>query len=166
MSTTSVPMVTMASSDGVQVQASLLAVKKSVIIKTMLEDLGEERTADRPIPIPAVDGETLRKIAEWCEHYATSGPGGGRGRGFQDSTDLTQWDRDFLVIRDELLLKLSKAANYLEIPDLLDCTVLMIAMKLERMSTEEMREVLNISSDYSQEEEDALRATHAWAFQD
>ncbi|KAI1351221.1 s-phase kinase-associated protein 1 [Xylaria sp. FL0043] len=166
MSTISTPTVTMVSSDGVQVQASLLAVKKSITIKIMLADLGEERTAYEHIPLPAVDGETLRKIAEWCEHYATSEANGERGRGFRDSTDLTRWDCEFLAIRNGLLIKLANAANYLEIPDLLDCTTLMVAISLERKSTEEMREILNISNDFSPEQEEALRETHAWAFED
>ncbi|KAI1425339.1 s-phase kinase-associated protein 1 [Xylaria sp. FL1777] len=170
----SIPMATVVSNDGFEIQASLLAVKQSITLGTMLELLDEDQTTDLPIPVPEVDGETLQKITEWCEYHREDSiseqdkqqktPEGKRKKVRASRWNIPKWDADFLAsVDNNSLLKLANAANYLEIPILLQYTIYKIAQKLVGMSTQEMREFLNIQNDFSAEEEASIRAANAWA---
>ncbi|KAI0433429.1 S-phase kinase-associated protein 1A [Xylaria sp. FL1042] len=171
MPTNLTTMVTMIGNDGLEVRTSLAALKQSITLKTMLEDLEEDKTTDLPIPVPGVDGKTLKKIVEWCEYHRNDPVSEFQGQPDSEidlnklrKSPIPEWDAKFLAVDRELIFKLANAANYLEITLLLKYTILAISKKLESMSTEQMRKYLNISNDYSKEEEAALRATHAWAF--
>ncbi len=162
------PMVTLVSKDGFEFQATLPAVKQSITLRIMLEVLDEEQTTGLPIPIPEVEGETLQKIIEWCEYHCQDSlpelekkhtPRGNGGK----ANKLPKWDENFLAVSDrDLLFKLTNAANYLDIPLLLRYAVCTIARKLEHMSTEEMREFLNIQNDFTPAEEASIRVDNAW----
>ncbi|KAK5633230.1 hypothetical protein RRF57_008944 [Xylaria bambusicola] len=159
--------VTLVSNDGVEVQATLAAVKQSTTLSTMLEILDESKTINVPIPIPGVDGETLRPVMEWCEEYHDVTepilPKMENG-----ATKIPEWANAFLTnigLERDLFFKLINAANYLEIQSLLRYAICKLARKLEMMNTEEMREYLHIENDFSPEEEAELQRSHAWAMQ-
>ena len=155
------PKVTLVSNDGVEVQATLTAVKKCVTLSTMLEVLDESKTANQAIPVPGVDGETLRAVIEWCEQDIPK---------FEEAaTEIPELVNNFhrnVVPNGDLFFKLIDAANYLEIEVLLQYALHQLARTIEPMSTEEMREYLNIKNDFTPEEEAELRRSHAWAMQE
>ncbi|KAI1128298.1 s-phase kinase-associated protein 1 [Nemania abortiva] len=160
--------ITLIANDGVEVQASIQAVKQSITLRHMLEDLLEIGT-DMPVPIPEVNGETLKKCIEWCEHHRkdpyapttkeeTPAPGSRT-----KLTEVPEWDKDFFKFDDsELLLALLSAANYLDIPLLLQYAVSATALKILDKSTEEMRKFFNIQTDFSPEEEAKIRKENGW----
>jgi len=57
--------VTLLSSDDVRITVSTKAVKLSVTIKELLEDL--EGSVSAEVPVKA-KSETLKKVVEWMEH--------------------------------------------------------------------------------------------------
>ena len=66
--------ITIQSSDGDNFKVDLDAAKKSVTIRTMLEDLGveannEEDEVKEVLPLPNIDSEVLRKVIDWCEQH-------------------------------------------------------------------------------------------------
>ncbi|KAI0967633.1 s-phase kinase-associated protein 1 [Xylaria arbuscula] len=161
------PIVTVISSDGFELQASFAAVKQCITLGTMLELLEEEQTAGIPIPVPGVDGETLTKIIEWCEYHSSDPiPDLKKDAKTKASTwDIPKWDSYFLAgIDDDMLFRITNAANYLEIPLLLHYATRRIGMLLGPMGIEEMREFLNIENDWTPDQEARLREDSVWAF--
>ncbi|GAW10984.1 hypothetical protein ANO14919_003220 [Xylariales sp. No.14919] len=161
------PIVTLISKNGMEVQATLQAVKQSVTFRTMLELLEEEKTSGVPIPAPEVDGETLGKLMQWCEYHrddvsAPDEPDVAIDR--TKAAEIPQWDQTFLQVERVLLFKLILAANYLEIPRLLDYGIIMVARGLEGLSAAEMREYLNVPNDFTPEEELAKRENNKWGY--
>ena len=64
------PSIQLQSSDAENFKVDVKVASKSITIKTMLEDLGlEEDNAEIPVPLPNVDGKTLKKVIEWCTKH-------------------------------------------------------------------------------------------------
>jgi S-phase kinase-associated protein 1 len=66
--------ITLQSSDGKDFKEGIDVVKKSITIRTMLEDLGVEshkmeEEVKEVLPLPSIDAEVLEKILEWCRHH-------------------------------------------------------------------------------------------------
>ena len=157
------PQVTLISSDGIEIQTTHSAVKKCVTLGTMLEILDSSKTAGKPIPVLGADAETLRVVMRWCEQDLPS------TTGQPDDGKIQLWVEEFLTklaLNRDLFFKVIKCANYLEIELLLQSALGMLARTIENMSTEQMREYLNIQNDYTPEEEAEIRRTHAWAYEE
>ncbi|TGJ86849.1 hypothetical protein E0Z10_g1922 [Xylaria hypoxylon] len=163
------PIALLVSNDYIEIQATLQAIKQCLTLSIMLEVLDEDQTAGLPIPIPEMDGETLAKIMQWCEHHrgdSIPDPNEWRTATASNQTqEITKWDTEFLNIDRELLFKLTNGANYLEIPLLLQYAVLTVALKLEDMSSKRMCEFLNVENDFTPEQELQTRKEYAWANQ-
>ena len=65
------PSISLQSSDGENFCVDVEIARKSITIKTMLEDLGleDEDAETSPVPLPNVDGKTLKKIIQWCTKH-------------------------------------------------------------------------------------------------
>ena len=64
------PSIYLQSSDAENFKVDVNAASKSITIKTMLEDIGLEGDNDEiPVPLPNVDGKTLKKVIEWCTKH-------------------------------------------------------------------------------------------------
>lgn len=98
--------------------------ERSVLIKNMLEDLGESGEA---IPIPnvsfrphhvyqnslswlfqtQVNAAVLSKVVEWCEHHRNDPP---NSHDDDDSrrkaTDIDEWDQKFMQVDQEMLFEI------------------------------------------------------------
>ncbi|KAI0490061.1 S-phase kinase-associated protein 1A [Xylaria cf. heliscus] len=159
---------TLVSSDGVEIQTTYEAVKQSVVLGTMLEVLDEELTTDQPIPVPGVEGDALKKVMEWCEHHREDPipkPDDQPATKTTITTKITEvpsWDAEFFKFDKDLVLQVTNAANYLEIPLLLDYATIVIADNLKGMTTQQMREYLNVKNDFTPEEEERIRQENAW----
>jgi S-phase kinase-associated protein 1 len=160
-------MVTLVSTDGISVQATLQAVNQCITLRSMLEDLDDEQTIGVPIPIPEVEGEVLKKVMEWCEYHredahivppeeTDSTPARYRPK------EVPEWDSLFLMVHHNLLIRVINAANYLDIPLLLQYGISTVAVNLWGMTTPQMREFLNIQNDLTAEQEDRIRRENNW----
>jgi S-phase kinase-associated protein 1 len=166
-------MATLFTRDNCEIPVSLEAAKQSVVLRTMLEEVGyTEAGAGIPIPIPAADGKTMEKVVEWCEHHRNdpivAEKDGDEGLnqirnepGYE--TTIPEWDAKFLEAADGPMIKeILKAADYLEIPLLEHYTVRIIADRIRGMSTQQMRDFFNIESDYTPEEEEEAKNVNSW----
>ncbi|KAI1113079.1 s-phase kinase-associated protein 1 [Nemania sp. NC0429] len=163
-------MVTLLGNDGVEVQATLLAVQQSITLKSMLEVLDEDQTNGLPIPLPEVGGQALRDVIKWCEYHRgepVDGPISHDNAVNRNPNEwMPTWDFEFLRSLDkDVLFQVANASNYLDIPLLLHYTAAMIALALRGRSTVGMREYLNIENDMTPEEEERVRQENAWAFE-
>jgi len=151
------------SSDQVEIPVEKEVAERSILIKNMLEDVGE--ISDQAIPIPNVNEAVLRKVIEWCEHHkgdpipVADEDSDSRKK----STDIEEWDQKFMQVDQEMLFEIILAANYLDIKPLLDVGCKTVANMIKGKSPEEIRKTFNIQNDFTPEEEDQIRRENEWA---
>lgn len=131
---------------------------KSVLIKNMLEDIGD---SDSSIPLPNVNYNILEKVFEWCKYHKDDPI-------IQDeqqnrNTDIDEWDKKYMDVDQEILFDIILAANYLDIKQLLDLGCKTVANMIKGKSANEIRKTFNIVNDFTPEEEDQIKKENEWA---
>ncbi|CAB0036169.1 unnamed protein product [Trichogramma brassicae] len=101
------------SSDGVIFDLDLSIAKRSGMIKTMIESLGEDYL-DEALPLIKIKSNVLKKVIEFATHYKNT-PIKEDG----ESRQITEWDKNFLKLDMPILVELVNAANFLDMEDLL-----------------------------------------------
>ncbi|KAK9480055.1 SKP1 component, dimerization, partial [Lipomyces japonicus] len=136
--------------------------ERSVLIKNMIEDVGDASTE---IPIPNVTANVLKKVLEWCEHHKADPLLINEDESEQrkKSTDIDDWDQKFLQVDQEMLFEIILAANYLDIKALLEVGCKTVANMIKGKTPEEIRRTFNIQNDFSAEEEAQIRRENEWA---
>jgi len=150
------------SSDSAILIVDKAVAERSVLIKNMLEDVGE---VDEAIPIPNVNEAVLKKVIEWCEHHKDDSPSSNDddSDSRKRSTDIEEWDQKFMQVDQEMLFEIILAANYLDIKPLLDVGCKTVANMIKNKTPEEIRKTFNITNDFTAEEEDQIRRENEWA---
>src|SRR5688572_22255015 len=92
-------------------------IKVSIIVKNMIEDIGE--CGGAPVPLPNVSGTIMRKIVEYL-HYHHDNPSPAEDE--KSTNNISPWDAEFCNVEQPVLFELILAANYLDIKSLLDVT--------------------------------------------
>ncbi|KZZ97813.1 SKP1 component [Ascosphaera apis ARSEF 7405] len=150
------------SSDGAIIEVERAVAERSILLKNMLEDLGEDVG---PVPLTNVNESVLRKVIEWCEHHkndpVTSDNDDAETR--RRTTDIDEWDQKFMQVDQEMLFEIILAANYMDIKALLDIGCKTVANMIKGKSPEEIRKTFNIQNDFTPEEEDQIRRENEWA---
>lgn len=154
-------MVRLSSSEGTEFTVDREIAEKSLLLKNMLEDVGE---ADAVIPLPNVTGPILQKVIEWCTHHRTDPPAIVEDEMKQQRAldDIDEWDAEFCKVDQGTLFELILAANYLDIKPLLDLTCKTVANMIKGKSPEEIRKTFNIVNDFTPEEEEQVRRENEW----
>jgi len=152
------------SSDHAEIKIDREVAERSILIKNMVSDLGEEATSE-PIPIPNVNEAVLKKVIEWCEHHRNDPPTVNEddSDSRKKATDIEEWDQKFMQVDQEMLFEIILAANYLDIKALLDVGCKTVANMIKGKSPEEIRKTFNIQNDFTPEEEDQIRRENEWA---
>lgn len=112
-------MVLLTTSDNEHFTVDRDIAERSVLIKQMIEDIGE---TDQPIPLPNVSSSVLAKVLEYCSHHRNDLPttGDDADEMRRRATDISEWDAKFIQVDQEMLFEIILAANYLDIKSLLD----------------------------------------------
>ncbi|XP_063968788.1 S-phase kinase-associated protein 1-like [Lytechinus pictus] len=157
------PNIKLASSDGEVFEVEVEVARQSVIIKTMLEDLGMDEEDDDAIPLPNVNGTILKKVLEWCHFHRNDPPPPEDDENREKRTDdICAHDQDFLKVDQGTLFELILAANYLDIKGLLDGTCKTVANMIKGKTSEEIRKTFNIKNDFTPAEEEQVRKENSW----
>jgi len=158
------PPLTLQSSDGEEIPVERDVAERSVLIKNMVGDLGEEAMTEA-IPIPNVNAAVLKKVIDWCRHHRSDPPTTNEddSDSRKKSTDIDEWDQKFMQVDQEMLFEIILAANYLDIKALLDVGCKTVANMIKGKSPEEIRKTFNIQNDFTPEEEDQIRRENEWA---
>ncbi|CAH8390945.1 unnamed protein product [Eruca vesicaria subsp. sativa] len=154
------------SSDGESFEVDEAVALECLTIKHMIED----ECTDNGIPLPNVNAATLAKVIEYCKkHVEAAAEAKARDKDVYgsdvDDTELNTWDEDFVKVDQPVLFDLILAANFLNIPGLLDLTCKTVADMFKNKTIDEIRTHFHIKNDYTAEEEAEIRAEHAWAFE-
>ncbi|KAJ2612816.1 E3 ubiquitin ligase complex SCF subunit scon-3 [Coemansia sp. RSA 1365] len=155
-------MVTLQSSDKRDFQVSMEVAKQSVLIKNLIDDLGETEEA---IPLPNVTSKVLEKVIEYCEHHKHDPPV--IKDEYDDlpkrSDDISPWDEQYMKIDQEMLFEILLASNYMDIKPLLDLGCKTVANMIRGKSAEEIRKMFNIVDDFTPEEKEQIKKENEWA---
>lgn len=137
-------------------------IERSVVIKNLISDLGEQTEA---IPLDSVNKAVLEKVIEWCTYHRADPPATNDDDNDvrKKTTDIDEWDQKFLQVDQEMLFEIILAANYLDIKALLDVGCKTVANMIKGKSPEEIRKTFNIQNDFTPEEEDQIRRENEWA---
>lgn len=155
------------SQDNVQITVDKKAAQCSILIKNMIEDVGED--PEHPIPLPNVDSATLKKIVEYCERHKNDPAPQGEdkeavlGPAKSGLATADKWDTDFIALDTEELFAIILAANYLDIKGLLDLGCSKVADMLKGKTVEQIRTMFNIENDFTPEEEEKIKKENEWA---
>ncbi|GAA5839214.1 hypothetical protein JCM3766R1_003144 [Sporobolomyces carnicolor] len=154
--------VKLVSSDNEEFEVEKDVATRSVLVKNMLEDVGE---SDHPIPLPNVSAQVLKKVLEWCEHHKKDPEP--LAEDIDDSrrktTEISDWDAKFIQVDQEMLFEIILAANYLDIKPLLDVGCKTVANMIKGKQPEEIRKLFNIENDFTPEEEAQIKKENEWA---
>jgi len=157
------PTIKLQSSDGEIFDVEVDIAKQSVIIKTMLEDLGMDESEDDPVPLPNVNAAILKKVILWCTYHKDDPPAPEDDENKEKRTDdISSWDTEFLKVDQGTLFELILAANYLDIKGLLDVTCKTVANMIKGKTPEEIRKTFNIKNDFTPAEEEQVRKENEW----
>jgi S-phase kinase-associated protein 1 len=155
--------INLVSNDQISITVERQVAEKSMLIKNMVEDLGDDAVTD--VPIPNVNEAVLRKVLEWCEHHkndpAAAADDDSDSR--KKTTDIEEWDQKFMQVDQEMLFEIILASNYLDIKPLLDVGCKTVANMIKGKSPEEIRKTFNITNDFTPEEEEQIRRENEWA---
>ncbi|KAI9881324.1 MAG: hypothetical protein M1830_003331 [Pleopsidium flavum] len=157
-------MIALMSSDNEEIPVEREVAERSILIKNMMEDVGDAATAEA-IPIPNVNATVLKKVIEWCQHHRADPPAStdDDSDSRKKTTDIEEWDQKFMQVDQEMLFEIILAANYLDIKALLDVGCKTVANMIKGKSPEEIRKTFNIQNDFTPEEEDQIRRENEWA---
>lgn len=135
-------------------------------------DVGE---SDDAIPLPNVSSNVLTKVTfmdvkrdlaitdahsnpqvlDWCDHHKKDPepiPEDADDTR-KKTTEISEWDRKFMEVDQEMLFEIILAANYLDIKALLDVGCKTVANMIKGKQPEEIRKMFNIVNDFTPEEE-------------
>ncbi|XP_023549855.1 S-phase kinase-associated protein 1-like [Cucurbita pepo subsp. pepo] len=126
---------------------------QSAVIKSFLEDFGSD-SDEIVIPLPNVSGRILEIVIEWIVKHADDE---------LTKEEVQDWENKFMNdLNMEVTTELVMAANYLEVIGLLHRTCQSIADQISGKSPEEIRRILNITNDFTPEEEAEIREQNGW----
>ncbi len=149
---------------------------KSVMIKTMLEDLGDLEAA---IPLPNVSSVILQKVIDYLTwHYENPAPPSQEEKKEERRLDdIIPWDQafvdgcktpvaeqvqDFKNVWHRQLFDVILAANYMDIKPLLDLGCKSVAIMIKGKNADEIRKTFNIKNEFTPEEEEQIRKENEW----
>ncbi|KAJ0237508.1 SKP1-like protein 4 [Hirschfeldia incana] len=152
------------SSDGQSFEVDEAVARECGTIKNAIED----KCTDNGIPLANVTSATLAKVIEYCKKHVEAAAKASAGDkdiyGSNEDIELKTWDDDFVKVDQPLLFDIILAANYLDVPGLLDLTCQTVADMMRGKTPDEIRTIFHIKKDYTPEEEAAVREENAWAF--
>lgn len=131
--------------------------RKSAIVATMMDDLiccTDEAGVENPLPIPHVSRVILLKVFEYCKYHHENPDGSTEEQRQQRRKerrldDISEWDAEFCDVADEeTVFLLLEAANFLEIPALLDLATKTVAIILRGMTPEQICQKYGITEEW------------------
>ena len=143
--------VTLVSSDNKPFVVERVVADHASTIKMLLEDVDD----DTNIPVPNVNAKCMRCIIDMMTLYNGEDDKGSKEK---IKASVKDFDNDTLF---EVLL----AANFLNIPIIVDTMCQVMADMIKGKSPEEIRKTFNIESDWEPEEYERVRKTYSWAFE-
>jgi S-phase kinase-associated protein 1 len=125
--------------DGQRVEVPRNVAEMSVLIKEMLADDEDDEAPE--IPLPNVQKDILDKVIEFCSHHVNDPmPEIEKPLKSAVMADVVpEWDANFIDVEQSQLFAIILAANYLDLPSLLDLSCAKVASLIKGKTPEEIR---------------------------
>lgn len=168
--------ITLISGDQVRFSISMAAAKGSGLIVDTLgceddddEDCHANHTKEyEPIDIPRVEADCLEKVIDFLRQHALDPMPPIQqplvGNSLEEVVTHPWYQSFVLNMERTMLFHVLAAANFMEIPPLIDLTCLWCTFQITGKSPEEIRVLLNFPS-MTPEEEAQAREDHPWVFE-
>lgn len=148
-----------------QFEISAKAAEMSGLVRTMLE---ENEEACPVVPLGQLSSWALEKVVEFLKHHEND-PMKPIPRPIPTNIlaeMVGEWDAEFMNYENDQakLVDLILAANYLDIPPLLELGLARYACMLKGKDAKEVCEILKIDKEMTPEEERAVRQANPWIF--
>ena len=140
------------SSDNQKIEIDSESAQKSHLLKGLMTDFN---SSQEPIPIPDIKADILNKVVEYLTYYKGKNPKDIPKPMPSDNLSeiIDEWDVKFINgIELDSVFDLINAANYMDIPSLLDLSCAKIASLLKGKTAQEIRTMFNIECDLTEEE--------------
>uniref|UniRef100_A0A914QPZ5 SKP1 component dimerisation domain-containing protein n=1 Tax=Panagrolaimus davidi TaxID=227884 RepID=A0A914QPZ5_9BILA len=121
--------------------------------------LASTKNKDDPIPLPEISAATIKRIVAFCEKFEGT-PEYVIPNGY--ISDPSPWLEALGDCEGDILVQLLKAANFLDIPRLIDAGLLKVKSFMDGQNIESIRGILNLSADLSPEEEQEIADKYVW----
>lgn len=122
-------------------------------LKNLLEDIDEH---DQVLPLPNVASADLIRIIDFYKERVNAD---------QDTHSIKVWEIDYVAQFTPVeMCGLMVAANYLAAEKCLAALARGVAASIQGKKPEEIRLLLNITNDFTPEEEETVKKETAWAF--
>ena len=146
------PNLVLVSSDNQKIDIDSESAQKSHLLNGLISDFSNQQ---EPIKLPDIKFDILKKIVEYLTHYKDKTP--------KDipkpmpssnlSEVIDEWDVNFInSIELDNVFDLINAANYMDIPSLLDLSCAKIASLMKGKTIQEIKTMFNIECDLTEEE--------------
>jgi len=140
------------SKDGQTFEVEEKCLGMSKVLKDLVNDFPEP---EKELPVNEVEGKCLERIIDYLKHYETERPK--EIPKPLPSPDLKQvvseWDYNYInPLKLEEVVDLVNAANFLDIPDLVNLSSAKLASEMINCPVEEAREKFGIKCDMTEEE--------------
>uniref|UniRef100_A0A0E0G4Y8 SKP1-like protein n=1 Tax=Oryza nivara TaxID=4536 RepID=A0A0E0G4Y8_ORYNI len=145
------------SSDGQHFQVTEAEASMSKLVSNMIED----ECTENGVPLPNVASNVLAKVLEYCKKHAAAAD---EDVAVKDQ-ELKSFDASFIDVDNTMLFNLILAANYLNVPSLLDLACQHTADLIKGKTVQEIRDTFGIVNDFTPEEEEEIRKENEWAFE-
>ncbi|CAN1263205.1 SKP1-like protein 9 [Linum perenne] len=129
-------------------------------VKNFYEENTDASDDRAVVPLPNVLSQTLAKIIDYCtkqvefRHHLT------------EDEKKKKFSEEFVSeLNNDELRELIDAANYLNVPSLLNILNENAASRIKNKSVEFVRKFFGIENDFTPEEEQAIRDQHPWAYE-
>ena len=150
------------SQEGEKVEISEKAAIRSKLIKNMLEI--NPNSIEIPLNIKI---NILKKIKDYLEHYENEDP-----KEIErplPTADLKmcvdEWDYYFIDLDLGTIFDIIIAGNYMDIKELLELGSSKIASIIKAKNTEEIKQIFNITNDFTPEEEQQILEENKWCME-
>lgn len=153
-------MVTLISSDGARFEVPEAAVRLS---QTVLDEMKkDDYNAINGIPLPNVAGDVLAKVVEYCTKHASAAAAAINADTAKTSKEeeelmMKSFDDEFILVDNHMLYSLLTAADAMRIQGLMDLACQRLADMIKGKTSEQMRQTLGITNDFTPEEEEEFR---------
>lgn len=154
--------VKLVSGDGVEIVFLKLAIDRMYTIKSMIDDI-ESSESEIKIPLTNVLSRELQRIYEYVNHHIAD-PVFTEPDPDDPIDEISGWDlRFFTKIPPLELAPLMMAADFLNIPDLVEIIAQRYAELMDEKTPEEIREMFNIPNDLTPEDIAQIEKENYWA---
>lgn len=160
--------VVLQSMDGEEFRVETKVASMSGTVRNYLED-GLSKVG--AVPLPEVSSKILRKIVEYCK-YHTENPTPELSEEekaklalpgiVRRTDDIIEYDAEFCKVDQDTLFEIIMAANYLDLPELLDLTCKVVALQIKGKTPEEIRAMYGLCDDLTPEEKQQIIEENRW----